>query len=585
MTKSPQSDPQSWSEANLPVLTEIADDSGPSTGGMDIPDFDFSAEMDSISAKLDARAEPDLEFPPELLLDGLSVEPSTQEPGLDFNRLPSLDLSDGDADPKVDTGFEFEFEPEPEGLDALMARATLEPVANPAPVSLADRLSSALKIEASHNARPVAEVIIPELVDEVEERAPEPVAEVTIPELVDEVEERAPEPVAEVIIPELADEVEERAPEPVAEVIIPELVDEVEERAPEPVAEVIIPELVDEVEERAPEPVAEVIIPELAEVVEEFAPELVAEVPLPALDDVAEEFAPEPVAEVPLPVLDKVAEERAPEPVAEVVAPEPPAELSIAPYASDALFEPAPGGGDDLANAIPFQTISLDSLPRGVLGGGSGLVAPPAPVLAPNMEDLIRAAEVTLAEELRAQAQLRAEQEAAMAAAALQAIAAAPAQVASAPLEPVVVASSAVPEAAVPEAPVTPPLIVSQEPLEVAAPALPMTEHRPVEIINVAGLVSSGPVPTTLPPLRKSYVTLVDESMLIDSLYHKILPRMKVELSLWLQDALDSQAKIMLSGVMHQLKEDYEMLFSETLRDSLRQAIAEMGREDRGDRF
>ena len=387
------------------------------------------------------------------------------------------------------------------------------------------------------------------------------------------------------IIPELADEVEERAPEPVAEVIIPELVDEVEERAPEPVAEVIIPELVDEVEERAPEPVAEVIIPELAEVVEEFAPELVAEVPLPALDDVAEEFAPEPVAEVPLPVLDKVAEERAPEPVAEVVAPEPPAELSIAPYASDALFEPAPGGGDDLANAIPFQTISLDSLPRGVLGGGSGLVAPPAPVLAPNMEDLIRAAEVTLAEELRAQAQLRAEQEAAMAAAALQAIAAAPAQVASAPLEPVVVASSAVPEAAVPEAPVTPPLIVSQEPLEVAAPALPMTEHRPVEIINVAGLVSSGPVPTTLPPLRKSYVTLVDESMLIDSLYHKILPRMKVELSLWLQDALDSQAKIMLSGVMHQLKEDYEMLFSETLRDSLRQAIAEMGREDRGDRF
>ena len=505
MTKSPQSDPQSWSEANLPVLTEIADDSGPSTGGMDIPDFDFSAEMDSISAKLDARAEPDLEFPPELLLDGLSVEPSTQEPGLDFNRLPSLDLSDGDADPKVDTGFEFEFEPEPEGLDALMARATLEPVANPAPVSLADRLSSALKIEASHNARPVAEVIIPELVDEVEERAPEPVAEV--------------------------------------------------------------------------------IIPELAEVVEEFAPELVAEVPLPALDDVAEEFAPEPVAEVPLPVLDKVAEERAPEPVAEVVAPEPPAELSIAPYASDALFEPAPGGGDDLANAIPFQTISLDSLPRGVLGGGSGLVAPPAPVLAPNMEDLIRAAEVTLAEELRAQAQLRAEQEAAMAAAALQAIAAAPAQVASAPLEPVVVASSAVPEAAVPEAPVTPPLIVSQEPLEVAAPALPMTEHRPVEIINVAGLVSSGPVPTTLPPLRKSYVTLVDESMLIDSLYHKILPRMKVELSLWLQDALDSQAKIMLSGVMHQLKEDYEMLFSETLRDSLRQAIAEMGREDRGDRF
>jgi hypothetical protein len=114
----------------------------------------------------------------------------------------------------------------------------------------------------------------------------------------------------------------------------------------------------------------------------------------------------------------------------------------------------------------------------------------------------------------------------------------------------------------------------------------PVADHRPVEIINVAGLASS-PAPQSfnnLPPVRKSYVTLVDEAMLIDSLYDKILPRMKVELSLWLQDALDHQAKQMLSGVMHQLKEDYEMLFSETLRESLRQAIAEMGREDRGER-
>jgi hypothetical protein len=112
--------------------------------------------------------------------------------------------------------------------------------------------------------------------------------------------------------------------------------------------------------------------------------------------------------------------------------------------------------------------------------------------------------------------------------------------------------------------------------------------HRPVEILNVAGLVSSSPAPLaheSAAAARKSYVTLVDEAMLIDSLYRKILPRMRVELSLWLQDALDSQAKVMLSGVMHQLKEDYEMLFSETLRESLRQAIAEMGRDDRGERF
>jgi hypothetical protein len=74
---------------------------------------------------------------------------------------------------------------------------------------------------------------------------------------------------------------------------------------------------------------------------------------------------------------------------------------------------------------------------------------------------------------------------------------------------------------------------------------------------------------------------VVDEQALIDSLTQKILPRMKVELSLWLQDALEMQARQMLSGVMHQLKEDYEMLFNETLRESLRQAITEIGRDER----
>ncbi|MBI3146759.1 MAG: hypothetical protein HYZ18_16185 [Pseudogulbenkiania sp.] len=75
--------------------------------------------------------------------------------------------------------------------------------------------------------------------------------------------------------------------------------------------------------------------------------------------------------------------------------------------------------------------------------------------------------------------------------------------------------------------------------------------------------------------------TVVDEQALIDSLTQKILPRMKVELSLWLQDALEMQARQMLSGLMHQLKEDYEMLFNETLRESLRQAITEIGRDER----
>jgi hypothetical protein len=208
-----------------------------------------------------------------------------------------------------------------------------------------------------------------------------------------------------------------------------------------------------------------------------------------------------------------------------------------------------------------------------------------------SVEDMIRAAEQTLAEELRKQALLRmnAELAASMATAATVEPAADRAEEAE-----MVAAAQPDPEPAAaiePELPVVPAAAPATAPLAMSAPEpeaepIPVPlEHRPVEIINVAGLASSSAPQPQMPPLRKSYVTLVDENMLIDSLYHKILPRMKVELSLWLQDALDHQAKQMLSGVMHQLKEDYEMLFSETLRDSLRQAISEMGREDRGERF
>jgi hypothetical protein len=215
------------------------------------------------------------------------------------------------------------------------------------------------------------------------------------------------------------------------------------------------------------------------------------------------------------------------------------------------------------------RSISLDSLPRGVLGGGLGpdaAVAEEPP--APSVQDLIRAAEKTLAEERLRQAMQQARDEADASAVVTDDVVAPP-EVLSLPPEP---------DAS--------PAVIESKPSSIGA--APQGEpHRPVEIINVAGLASN-PAPQSygnLPPVRKSYVTLVDEAMLIDSLYDKILPRMKVELSLWLQDALDHQAKQMLSGVMHQLKEDYEMLFSETLRESLRQAIAEMGREDRGERF
>lgn len=78
-------------------------------------------------------------------------------------------------------------------------------------------------------------------------------------------------------------------------------------------------------------------------------------------------------------------------------------------------------------------------------------------------------------------------------------------------------------------------------------------------------------------------VAVVGEDVLIESMYHKILPRMKVELGLWLQDALELQTRQLLSGVMLRLKEDYDQMFGETLRESLRQAINDVGRIEHRD--
>ncbi|SMF45437.1 hypothetical protein [Pseudogulbenkiania subflava] len=108
----------------------------------------------------------------------------------------------------------------------------------------------------------------------------------------------------------------------------------------------------------------------------------------------------------------------------------------------------------------------------------------------------------------------------------------------------------------------------SEAPPAPAAPLLEISEP----VVGTDKAVEKDPEPSC---------AVVDEQSLIDSLTQKILPRMKVELSLWLQDALEMQARQMLAGVMHQLKEDYEMLFNETLRESLRQAISEIGRDER----
>ncbi|MCD4484169.1 hypothetical protein LQR31_06735 [Chromobacterium vaccinii] len=107
-------------------------------------------------------------------------------------------------------------------------------------------------------------------------------------------------------------------------------------------------------------------------------------------------------------------------------------------------------------------------------------------------------------------------------------------------------------------------------PEDAPAPPQEMALDAPVSVVKVAAMSSAAGAGRQGPP-----ATVLDEQALFNSLYERMLPRMKVELSLWLQDAIEVQAKQMLSGMMHQLKEDYEMLFGDALKESLRQALSD----------
>jgi len=115
-----------------------------------------------------------------------------------------------------------------------------------------------------------------------------------------------------------------------------------------------------------------------------------------------------------------------------------------------------------------------------------------------------------------------------------------------------------------------------------AAPAVEPTlpDFEPaahVEPVAAPVQLAASPEASSTETAGKS-VAVVGESVLIESLYQMIMPRMKAELSLWLQDAIKMQNEQLLEGVMRQLKTDYDMMFGETLRESLRQAVADVSR-------
>lgn len=108
-----------------------------------------------------------------------------------------------------------------------------------------------------------------------------------------------------------------------------------------------------------------------------------------------------------------------------------------------------------------------------------------------------------------------------------------------------------------------------------------MDEAGSVEVLSISSMGGT-PKPVRPPPTPAESTTVVAEDALLDAIYARVLPRMKVELSLWLQDALEAQTRLLLSSAMQQLKEDYDMLFAESLRECVRQALSDVSHKGDG---
>ncbi|MDC7707083.1 hypothetical protein [Vogesella indigofera] len=193
---------------------------------------------------------------------------------------------------------------------------------------------------------------------------------------------------------------------------------------------------------------------------------------------------------------------------------------------------------DAAARGYPLgESISLDSLPTGVLGGGLGLAASLVAELdGGNASDMMpdREVELAWARDLGAEPPFDLTP-----------------QDAILPVHQVLTAPS--PAVEVPSA------------AGLAAAAMQLSGMKEV----------SQPLAVAPEAAASEALSSLTSEALIDALYARVLPRMKVELTLWMQDALEMQAKQLMSGVMQHLKEDFDMMLAEALRESLREALRE----------
>ncbi|MDC7703788.1 hypothetical protein [Vogesella indigofera] len=607
-------------QAEVPVLVDF-----------DIPDFDFSAEMAQLA---DALPDNELSFPPDLTLDEV-LSAGEQSPdvavsgdgALDaealIGRLPSLDLNVPLPD-DMDLGEVLPGFAMPE-VAADVVPVVVDEAAQAAqwPTAMADTALAEIEVEATPSL-----VEMPLVADVAETLAAEPLSgeDMPLPTAVTPVDEElvaagVPEssladvddaPLLETADAELTaataaaglaawlDQAAQAVPAdaaPQADIPVEMEATPWEVRPSDAVLAVAEADMMAEVTESAPELI---VVPDAppAAVLDEVLPEqamapveadiaAVAE-PLLAPDEALAAVVPEvtasdemiasadvlplveAVADVVPPVGDAVTE-------AAVVTLEPPllADEVAVPLTADVVAEVAeeePATGDEFAfdlaaaegeapagvaaayvaaldtapvaaesdaaaHGYPLgESISLDSLPTGVLGGGLGLAASLVAELdGGNASDMMpdREVELAWARDLGAEPPFDLTP-----------------QDATLPVHQVLTAPS--PAAAVPE----------EAGLAAAA-------------MQLSGVKEVSQPPAVVPEAAAEEAPLLDSEVLIDALYARVLPRMKVELTLWMQDALEMQARQLMSGVMQHLKEDFDMMLAEALRESLREAIRE----------
>lgn len=704
---------RTWNPQDLPVLTDVVDVEAIPV--LDIPAYDFSAELDALAQVLPEEPQPELTLPDELSLDDVLGDEAGDSARASLNasqlieRLPSLDLevdlpaelSLDDVLPGLDYGrsdpampgaavppapaaddFAFELDDVPaapvpanpgggNGLGALFARATFEPVmsANPEPAATALAVAEANSLQADQvsldqfaaqlddfdepadlpelpldaflskaddTAAPQAEVFVAESTEDEWAGTWEPPV-VPPPELAQlnelPVLGVAPDaaPPASQAVPVLMDpQWDNSLPEGISELdaanpaelaVTPSKPDTTSgfEALPwdVPNEPAIVPagNLAMSIDDilaglqpiaaplAADAPVADstavvtetVVTADAASRDEPVAPavaddvtvaEPVAFVPAGVTPDVvawAVDEAGLPASEpAPLAPADTISAmaERAPlddagqqddAPLGRAVEPVPAwLQAAQAELAAVAQEEPAA----PLALGAPaidsVQSISLDSLPMGVLGGGLGLataaVSPAAmlgepagklpggdwPLAGGGFHAGDKEVELAWARDLGAEPPLDLDQ---------------------------------LPDATEPEpVPVIAEVIrVRRQPAPAEAPVAPAASPAVVQAVPVLSnddihieAVSQAMPEQASPAAAVPAVAVgLDENALIEALYARVLPRMKVELALWMQDALEQQAKQLMAGVMKQLKEDFDMMLAESLRASLREALDE----------